>query len=54
MGQYYKIQQEFTLTSLTFEMTKKTVLREIRKAVKIKLILKDITDFSEVNSRGKI
>lgn len=48
MSQHYKNQQR-TLTSLTFELRKNTVLREIRKAGKIKLIPKDITNFSEVN-----
>lgn len=49
MGLCYKNQQEFTLTFLTFELTKKTILREVRKADNIKLIPKDINNFSEVN-----
>lgn len=49
MGQHYENQQEFTLTSLNFELKKKTVLGTMRKADKIKLIPKSITDFSEVN-----
>lgn len=49
MGQRYKNQQELTLTSLTFELTKKTALREVKKADNIKLIPKDLTNFSEVN-----
>lgn len=40
MGQHYGNGQEFTLafssSSLTFELIEKTVLREIRKADKVK------------------
>lgn len=42
MGQHYEKGQEFTLASLTFELTEKTVLGETRKADKVKLIPKGI------------
>lgn len=43
MGQHYEEGQQFTLVSLTFELTEKTTLGEMRKADKVKLIPKGIT-----------